>query len=69
MFKCFVFAPPLRKEQILLFNGLCSIQAGYKSPNLQATCEQYWIRYTKTASAAAQEPLISNRPQDISQSS
>lgn len=63
----FVCAPLLRRVQILLFNGLCTIQNGYKRPYLQATCEQYCMQYTKTGSAAAQEPLINSRPQDISQ--
>lgn len=68
-FPSFVFASVLKRVQFLLFNGLCTIQNGYKSRYLQATCEQSWIQYTKTPSATAQEPLINNRPRDISQSS
>lgn len=41
----------------LLFHGLCKIQNGCKSQYLQVTCES-WTQNTKTASAAAQEPLI-----------
>lgn len=62
----FVFESPMRGVQFLLFDGLRIIQNGYKRLYLQATCEQYWVQYTNTASAAAQEPLINSPPRDIS---
>lgn len=47
-----LFVPLLGRVQTLLFNGLCTYQ--------QATCEQYLIQYTETATA--QELLINSRP-------
>ncbi len=49
----FVFESLMRSVQFLSFNGLSTIQDGYKGPYLQATCEQYCIQSTKTASAVA----------------